>query len=1119
MGYTNAEIKADKNKSDPFEEEMRGLRKDLGKKEKKSPSKKKILGEPKDKKVTMTERSALKSQIRMEARAARGAVKSYKDASKDLIDHIKELSKTGVIRSSQASVMIKKVLGTNMLNKKAVDKMISYIDKVYSNAELAAMIQAARELSTPAKKNLRGKVGPSKSMQSVLENLFSLDPTMVPMDVFDTYVDLLNQFGKRKAVLDLEESSVVLDKATKVLDAVEESIVEGEFSESSDITSNEEEVDFDKYAEDVLSEKISMDNLDSKEAKDLAAYLNKLTKKDLEALVTEKKDGSKSYAMLENLRGVKKNMTNGFVPSVALRIKTMVESKKSADKIKSVVDSKVKKFNPFLITSKAYGILKGMITGKRATTETVRGNSVFSIDDVLGNFNDKTIHNNTFRKIAKAYSSYQTDIKIKVKSKLDAAEKLLYKKNMLLQKRNNKVQESKYKLQAYRLQREFESNPESSQVASAIDFIDATIKSIKKDKAGTMLNDSDIKILEKIKEEFSTDGQIDLKKIEKSMTSNEKKALKLIDDASNLEAEALWTSAVIRGEKIKPINNYVHHNVKTDSDVETVIEKSKGIMNPSTKAGTLNTRTPGVKAINFDPISSTEMGARQTLVDYHMTEAVREVGSTIRQLQKMDYDTKDKQEAINALDNTVRELLEAALNSQLVNSSALDVGIQKTKKLGYQAALASVPRAAAELGSNLMYAMTKPKEFVGGVKEFGKFTMGSRGMEAMNNLGSSETMRLYDTHNLTGKMTDSGVLSTGARKSSKTRNEIADKVRYLYNFGPKQLKDLTTIVSDALISTPDKAISRPMWFGTFASEFKKLTGETIDATEMDKIADGSSKYLDSKYKEAVDKSTEVADRELIKMSSTNNPFNSTPRNLPNLADSTSKKIYKSANSYMASFMLNEFGTARNAVLSLFSKGDMTKGQASAALVGIWMRMASYMVMYSMATSMFDAMFGFEDDEEKDTVDLIKRQMLGAPVSLITGNSFGNVSRIPINYAIEQFNEEYLEGLRSGEEYDPYKHSLVFSQISEDDLSKKAPEELAIKIFAGPYSPMAGSMSRAIKVFNRKNNSKKDETKERYQKEWDERITMEAAGNLGFIPFYKDIRRMYLKNFFKDKKKK
>jgi hypothetical protein len=175
-------------------------------------------------------------------------------------------------------------------------------------------------------------------------------------------------------------------------------------------------------------------------------------------------------------------------------------------------------------------------------------------------------------------------------------------------------------------------------------------------------------------------------------------------------------------------------------------------------------------------------------------------------------------------------------------------------------------------------------------------------------------------------------------------------------------------------------------------------------------------------------------------------------------------------------------------------------------------------MYSLATGLFDSMFGVEE-EEKDTLDLIKRQMLGAPISLITGRSLGNIPKIPINYAIEQFNEEYLEGLRSGEEYDPYKHSLVFSQISENDISKKSPEELAIKMFAGPYSPLMSSISRAVTVYNRAESSKKEETRKKYEDEWDNRIKFEALGNLGYIPFYKDIRRIMLKNMFKDKKKK
>ena len=76
-------------------------------------------------------------------------------------------------------------------------------------------------------------------------------------------------------------------------------------------------------------------------------------------------------------------------------------------------------------------------------------------------------------------------------------------------------------------------------------------------------------------------------KIESSMTANEKKALKLIDEASNMEAKALWVATVIRGTGMEPINNYVHHNVSADYDAATVMDKKNALMNPSTKAGTI----------------------------------------------------------------------------------------------------------------------------------------------------------------------------------------------------------------------------------------------------------------------------------------------------------------------------------------------------------------------------------------------------------------------------------------------------------------------------------------------------------------------------------------------------
>ena len=146
------------------------------------------------------------------------------------------------------------------------------------------------------------------------------------------------------------------------------------------------------------------------------------------------------------------------------------------------------------------------------------------MDDLLGNFNSKTIWDNTLGKLGKLYSAFQTDLAKNVSSKIEAADSLLYKTKVpTIQRMTNAVQKSKYKIMAYRLQREFESNPGNKQVASAIGFINETIKHVERSDNKSRLNDQDIKILEEIKKEFSVDGEISLDKIKKSFTSNEKK--------------------------------------------------------------------------------------------------------------------------------------------------------------------------------------------------------------------------------------------------------------------------------------------------------------------------------------------------------------------------------------------------------------------------------------------------------------------------------------------------------------------------------------------------------------------------------------------------------------------
>ena len=1101
------------------DEAVREIEEFFGEKIKKAPSADKVLGNKKNK-VTVDEMAALKSQIRLEAGSSRKSIKAYKDAAKSIIEAVKQLEKKGLITLNQSTVIIKKVLSTNMLNENMVDKLTDYIEKVYKKADISDKILTINKLRKRAIKNLKSKVGPFKELQQVLKDLFSIDGTSIPINKIDSYIEILEQFGGSSTVLNLSESGGVLSSAYDILKSIEK--VDDVDIESVSLTNELNETieeDFEGYIKEIISNKIDLENVQKGDAKKLAEFLNSLTKSDLEALVKEKKDGTKDYSMLEKLKELKSNMTNGYVNKLANTIRNTVEINRGKDLVRDVI-KKVTKISLSVAFSRAYGKIKGVFTNKSGLTESIRGTNSKFIDDILGNYNSSTIYDNTIGRLAKAWGQYTSDLSINVQSKLDAAENLLYKTKIpTIQKLTRDVQLSKFKIQAYRLQREFQSNLDNKSVASAIDFINETIIAIKKNKAGEnseVVMKRDIGILEQIKKEFTVDGEISMEGIYNSFSKNEKKALELIDEAGDIESKYLWVATVIRGAGVKPINNYIHHNVLDITDNKKITDINGAINTSSIEAGTVRERTPGAKAINFDPISSTLSGAKDILLDYHMTNALNVANGIISSVKKTEGLTPIQQEAINAVENVKNELIENALINSFSSLSTGDKIISFAVKTGYAAALASIPRAGAELGSNLTYAFTQPQAFLGGVKNFGGFTMNTvEAMNAMVALNSSETKRLYNADAMVSAMTDSSLLASRPKKSKKVPSALLDQAAYIAQFtGLKQLKSLTGTVADKLLSTPDKIVSRPFWFGAFALQFKKETGISLTKDDMSEISNGTSKYLGSEYDSARNEAVKYADSEMTKMATSNNPFNSTLKNIVKPSDKFYTQLYKTANGYMASFMMNEYNTTRNSILSLLKSGKITKGQATATIIGIQTRVLSYMILYKLLSSMFYSLFGAEDEDHEDLEGYALRQMVGGPISMITGRGLGQMPRVLISLGTEKFNEKYLQDLRDGREYDSFKHSIVFSLLSPYDIEKKSPEENFIKTIAGPYSPAFSTLSNLVTDFKRIETSDKPETVEKYKKDLQEVASVKVLGNLSLLPFYKDIITIIKKNKYK-----
>jgi hypothetical protein len=459
------------------------------------------------------------------------------------------------------------------------------------------------------------------------------------------------------------------------------------------------------------------------------------------------------------------------------------------------------------------------------------------------------------------------------------------------------------------------------------------------------------------------------------------------------------------------------------------------------------------------------------------------------------------------------------------NIGVAEAALQKVKKVAYQAILGSIDRMGAEFLSNTAMIASNPKAALIGFKKFAglSYLGAKKGTDILNTLGSSETSKLYDPKNMTSRFAEMGNFTQVTPKSQTAKGHVANIMGILLRLGPKQTASAVDSIASAIISAPDLAISRPMWYGTFALSFKNQTGVSLTQQDMIEIGEGTSVYLTDEYKTARTKAVNTADRSAVAISTSKNPFKGVVKNQSRssgVGSSDKTNAYRAANKFMANFSLFEYATARNAIGALQRSGDMSKSQALGVLAGVGARMTMYPLLYSMLTSWSDdELFGAEADEDESSIeDMIIRQTFGTMLTLLTRKSMGNIPNLAPSLLIEQFNEHMLEDFRTGD-YDPYKHSIVYSQLNPDELGEKGFVNTAVKIMAGPFGPIIKTLERATVLTSRSINNKTEESRKKNLDELTNRMVLEGLGNAGLIPFYKDVRRIVIKQQFEGAMKK
>lgn len=939
----------------------------------------------------------------------------------------------------------------------------------------------------------------------------------------------------------IEENSEFIEKKLDALDAGTLEILVDKVNSSE----NESNSGVVEAVNDYAKNRASLINTTAKKSKKLNLN-NGLSKISLEQSIGPKTLKNLNKGQLAMLTGSElaeldvhlENISEGFYTYYANKIAQKVEGNQRAVNIAPVLNKmftakgKFSTMRQYAVASVKNSLGKAGVGGKASKSigvvgQMIRSNPLNVIDNMFGNYTSNTINENLIRPTAEAHARFknfmneQTDI-------IDAVESLIAPSRT--ESINNAVQR-RFELTTYLLQKEFESNSNKKGTNPAIEFIEGTIYKYKDDEQSSKYNQASIDILSKIAKKYSDNGQISLKKMDESMSTKTKRALELLEKVyAGLGSKQAYATRIVRGNEIDLINNYVHHKAvfqgqeRNDASYQDAISY---INNPGTKSKTSFERTNNT-AIDFDPINTALRATKSTGMDFYLSNEIASTRQSMNSLKGITQNNKlssKKQGQLNEAVLDLNKIYSESLNNVVSNNMSSQViggeFLNSVKTLGYYGTLASIPRAAAELASNLAFAaLSAPGEITLGMTKYLPYSMdtnnNNRGRLVVENVDSTSQTKLYADEQLGGSKSETqGVQSK--KSSPNAKGKLGSAVEILArNTGVKYIPKVVNKIGEVLITKPDQMISRPLWFGTFATSFKAETGTEVN---FDKIADKDSDYM-NKYSDAIKKATRKADGFVTMAATSNDPFSAVLKNQAQDGEGA-LNFYRMINSYMSKFSLNEYATARQAVASMMGQGQLGVVRGAATLAGVGVRMTMYVMLLRYFGQAMFGMLGIGDDEDDtDYEELGIRQAVGAATSLLSRGMAGNIPMIPLNFTIEQLNKDfgYELGLRSNEEYG-FEDALLYATINPDNVKRNLSKAILIQA-SGPFNPYMKSVIRVGELIGRVSNSTTEESEQKnLEKLYSSRTAIEIANIFGGVPFYRDIRKGFIEEEYKGSKDK
>lgn len=225
------------------EESIREIKKFFGEKLKAAPSVAKVTGKTKQTAFVSDLASAIRDQVKLQARSSRETAKNINDRRKALGLAIKQVVSQykGKITERQLKSINTRIANVNLFNQEMVDRVISYVDKVMNNADYANKVNNAFAERRAIRRMM--KSGNMAETVAVAKEFTQIDPSMV--DDIDAYLEMAQKIRgavkKSKRVKDSVSLKQIVnfgeayEYIKPVLDAQEESMKNMLLAEHNDL--------------------------------------------------------------------------------------------------------------------------------------------------------------------------------------------------------------------------------------------------------------------------------------------------------------------------------------------------------------------------------------------------------------------------------------------------------------------------------------------------------------------------------------------------------------------------------------------------------------------------------------------------------------------------------------------------------------------------------------------------------------------------------------------------------------------------------------------------------------------------------------------------------------------